>query len=299
MNNVAAVVVTYNRIQMLKENLEALQKQSYPCDVLVVDNHSVDETQEYMNAYIQNHPNMQYIRLSENTGGAGGFNRGFREAALKGYDYVWVMDDDCIPNVDALETLMDADKQLKGEYGYLSSVVLWTDGKECKMNRQKVKKAYYEYAHLLKDSLVQVEQSTFVSLLFPMATIKKVGLPIKEFFIWGDDIEYTRRITVRNRMPSFLVGTSHVTHKMKENTGSSISIDRAERISRYSYAFRNENYLYRQEGLKGVCYYTAKCGLNALRIIKNAPDHKSKRLSVLLKAMLKGLLFNPNVEYLP
>ena len=49
----------------------------------------------------------------------------------------------------------------------------------------------------MKYGLVQAEQATFVSLLLRAATVQKVGLPIKEFFIWGDDIEYTRRIARR------------------------------------------------------------------------------------------------------
>ena len=234
--------------------------------------------------------------MEENTGGAGGFHYGMKWAAIHNYKYAWVMDDDCIPEADALERLLQADNLLEGKYGYLSSVVLWQDGTECKMNRQKIKKSYYENIHLLKHSIVQVEQSTFVSLLIPMETIKKVGLPIKEFFIWGDDIEYTRRITVRNNMPSYMVGNSIVLHAMKENTGSNIATDASDRIDRYRFAYRNENYLYRQEGIKGFCYYLAKCALHIWRVCTMAENHKLKRCSVIVRTMVRGLWFNPKIE---
>ena len=298
LNNVVAVVVTYNRIEMLKKCISAIENQTYSCDILIVNNASTDNTEEWIVSYSKSKDNIIYYNTGENIGGAGGFNYGMRKAVEAGYDYVWVMDDDCIPNTDALEKLMNADKILGGpeNYGYLSSVVLWTDGTECKMNRQKIRKAYYENVHYLKDSIIQVEQSTFVSLLFSAQTIKKVGLPIKDFFIWGDDIEYTRRITVRNSMNSFMVGNSKVVHAMKENTGSSIATDVPERINRYRYAFRNEGYLYRQEGIKGIAYYIAKCGLNFCRIIFKAKDHKLKRCRVLIGSMIKGLFFNPKIE---
>ena len=298
LNNVVAVVVTYNRIEMLKKCISAIENQTYSCDILIVNNASTDNTEEWIVSYSKSKDNIIYYNTGENIGGAGGFNYGMRKAVEAVYDYVWVMDDDCIPNTDALEKLMNADKILGGpeNYGYLSSVVLWTDGTECKMNRQKIRKAYYENVHFLKDSIIQVEQSTFVSLLFPAQTIKKVGLPIKDFFIWGDDIEYTRRITVRNSMNSFMVGSSQVVHAMKENTGSSIATDVPERINRYRYAFRNEGYLYRQEGIKGIAYYIAKCGLNFCRIIFKAKDHKLKRCRVLIGSMIKGLFFNPKIE---
>lgn len=266
------------------------------CDVLIVDNASTDNTQEWIRTTYDENPQVFYVHMEENTGGAGGFHYGMKWAAIHNYKYVWVMDDDCIPEANALEKLLQADSILEGKYGYLSSVVLWKDGTESKMNRQKIKKNYYENVHLLKDSIIQVEQSTFVSLLIPVETIKKVGLPIKEFFIWGDDIEYTRRITVRNGLASYMVGNSIVIHAMKENTGSNIATDVPERIDRYRYAFRNENYLYRQEGIKGFGYYLAKCVLHIWRVCTKAENYKLKRCGVIVGAMVRGLWFNPKAE---
>lgn len=299
MNNITTVVVTYNRFQMLKKCISSILSQTYATDILIIDNASTDETSQWAQEYSQGNSQIKYYNTGANLGGAGGFNYGLKVAYELGYEYIWVMDDDCIPCQDSLERLMAADKILNGpnNYGYLSSSVLWTDGTECKMNRQKIKKNYYENVHLLKDSIVQVEQSTFVSLMFPRETIKKVGLPIKDFFIWGDDIEFTRRITVRNNMSSYMVGNSQVIHAMKENTGSNIATDVPERIDRYNYAFRNENYLYRREGVKGFFYYVAKCGLNLIRVICKAKNHRIKRCAVIIKNMVKGLFFNPKVEY--
>ncbi len=296
MNKVAAVVVTYNRIELLKQCVEALLKQKYPCDILLVNNNSTDGTEEWAISYSQNHENIKYNNTGANLGGAGGFNYGMRWAVETGYEFIWVMDDDCIPYEDTLEELMNADQILEGNYGWLSSVVLWKDGKECKMNRQKLKKSFYDYMELVQYGLVQAEQATFVSLFLNVTTVKRVGLPIKEFFIWGDDIEYTRRIAVRYKIPSFLVGKSKVVHAMNANSGSSIAVDDKERISRYKFAFRNENYLYRKEGWKGVLYYIAKCGLNIVRVILYSKDYKLKRCYVILNCMSLGLLFNPKVE---
>lgn len=267
MNKVSAVVVTYNRIELLKECLEALEKQNYPCDILVVDNASTDGTEEYIHAIKNKYTNLYYKNTGANIGGAGGFNFGMCWAVEAGYEYVWVMDDDCLPYDDALQKLIEADGMLNGNYGWLASAVLWKDGHECKMNRVKLKKSFYEYLEYMQYGIVQAEQATFVSLLLKAKTIREAGLPIKEFFIWGDDIEYTRRISVRMKLPCFIAGKSKVVHAMKENTGSSIATDIPERIDRYKYAFRNEGYLYRQEGWKGIGYYFAKCGWNLLKIV--------------------------------
>lgn len=297
--SVVAVIVTHNRCAMLQRCLSHLEAQTYPCDILVIDNASEDETDAWLTEYQKKNSQMRRKRLETNTGGAGGFNRGILEGVQAGYSHVWLMDDDCLPAPDALEKLMDADRLLGGaeQYGFLSSAVLWTDGRECKMNRQKIKKSYYERVEMLKHGMIQVEQATFVSLLIPARTVLEVGLPIKEFFIWGDDIEYTRRIAVRHGRPCYMAGQSQVVHAMQLNGGSSIATDGLDRIARYNYAFRNENYLYRQEGLRGFAYYTAKCGLNLLRVLRFAENHRLRRCTIIAKQYIFGLFFNPKIEY--
>lgn len=298
MNRIAVIVVTYNRLDMLKKCISSLLNQSCRCDIIIIDNASTDDTEEYGKNIVNRYNNVKYYNTGNNLGGAGGFNYGMRTAVEAGYEYVWIMDDDCLPYEDALSELMAADEKLSGKYGWLSSIALWSNGHECKMNRQKLKKSFYDYMEFIQYGLVQAEQATFVSLFLKNDVIRKVGLPIKDFFIWGDDIEYTRRISVRYNMPCFVVGKSKVHHVMKSNTGSSIAIDGSDRIERYRYAFRNENYLYRKEGIKGIAYYIAKCGINILRILKNAPNRKLYRCSIILDCMIKGIFFNPEVEYI-
>ena len=286
-NSVAAVVVTYNRLDLLKQCVKALRGQTVPCDILIVNNASTDGTEEWLTAQT----NLLSRNTGSNLGGAGGFNYGIRWAAEAGYDDVWIMDDDTLPKPDALERLLEADRFLKGDYGWLSSVALWIDGSECKMNRQKLKKSRSP-----NPQLIPAVQATFVSLFLPLERVYSFGLPIKDFFLWGDDIEFTRRIAVRGGKRSYVVQTSQVIHAMKNNNGSNIATDKEERLSRYQYAFRNENYLYRKEGVGGFIYYTAKCLFNMLKTLILAEDHRFKRLSVILRAYFSGFSFEPQVE---
>lgn len=301
MNRIAAVVVTYNRLELLRQCVAALLAQrDAVCDILLVDNASTDGTAAWAEQFAAQHPAFQYRNTGANIGGAGGFNFGMRWAAEAGYEYVWIMDDDCLPRPDALAKLLEADALLGGpeQYGFLSSTVLWTDGSECKMNRQKLQTGVQLPQALSAQGLQPVAQATFVSLLFPAQVIRAAGLPIKEFFIWGDDVEYTRRLAVRMGLPCYWVGQSQVIHAMAQNSGSSIAADAPGRIDRYRYAYRNEAYLYRQEGVRGVCYYLAKCALNAARIVFTAKGQRLRRLRVLTGSMIKGFSFSPAVETL-
>lgn len=296
-NRTAAVVVTYNRLAMLKKCLQSLLAQTAPCDILIVDNASTDGTGEWVLEQAEEEKKLHYRNTGANLGGAGGFQLGMRWAVQSGYEFIWVMDDDCFPKDDALEQLLAADGLLKGKYGWLSSVALWTDGHSCKMNHPKLKKNFYEYIEFMKEGIIAAEQATFVSLFLKTETVCQAGLPIAEFFIWGDDVEFTRRIAVRQKMPCFVVGKSQVVHAMKENVGTNLATDRPERIDRYRYAFRNEAYFYRKEGIRGIVYFCARAGVNFLRILIKAPDHKGKRAWVLISSAVRGCFFHPRAEF--
>ena len=295
MKQIAAIVVTYNRKELLTRSIESiLAQKDIECDILIIDNASTDGTRDYILPYIRD-GKIQYYNTGKNIGGAGGFHYGMKQAMKTGYKYLWIMDDDTIPEKDALKELMSADRVLDGKYGFLSSAVLWKNGQFCKMNRQKITKNVYEKVHLLKESLLPVYQATFVSLLFRRETVAVCGLPIKEFFIWGDDVEYTHRLS--RGKDCYLVGKSQVVHYTANNVGSSIAEDDSSRIDRYRYAYRNENYIARREGIKGILYYFAKCCLNLGRILVKAKDHRLKRCWIILSQMLVGLFFNPVIEY--
>ena len=132
MNKVCAVVVTFNRKKLLSKCINSIKTQTYPCDVLVINNNSSDNTTEYL---IENKIN--HVNLKKNLGGAGGFNVGIKTAIEKGYEYVWVMDDDCIPKDDSLEKLINAKKLINDDFGFLSSKVIWKDGNLHNMNKSK------------------------------------------------------------------------------------------------------------------------------------------------------------------
>ena len=293
-NEITAIVVTYNRCEMLDKCLDAIRKQDTKCDTIVIDNASTDETPSVIEKFLGE--GMHYVRLESNCGGAGGFCRGLKESYSLGYKYFWLMDDDTIPEVDALSQLISADALLNHEYGFLSSAAIWTDGSMCRMNLQSFKKNHCDNVLLLSHGIIEIKKATFVSFFVKREMIEKVGLPIKEFFIWADDVEFSRRITIRFGIPSYLVAGSKVVHAMKDNKGSSLADASEDRISRYRYAYRNENYLYRKEGLKGWGIYTARCLLHIGRIISRSKGHKLYKIWIILSEYFKGLLFNPKIE---
>lgn len=291
---VAAVIVTYNRIDLLLECIEALREQTYNAlmDILVIDNASTDDTADKMGIFSELGI-VRYFNTGENLGGAGGFNYGFRKAVELDYDYVWVMDDDCIPTKNALEELICVSEALGGEYGFLSSKAIWTDGSPCRMNVQKT--SFWRKAPQYLELPTPIEMASFVSLFVKRDTIVKYGLPYKEFFIWGDDLEFTYRIS--RDLPCYFVPASIVIHKTTHNYGSDISCDTPDRIPRYRKAYRNEMVLFRGSGFSSRVYQCMRLAKHSLKALSSKNGNNGQRIGAIVCGTIDGLRFRPQIEF--
>lgn len=188
MVNISAVVVTYNRKELLKENLQSLLNQTHKLDkIYIVDNASTDGTFEYIKE-ITEYENVEYIKLPDNVGGSGGFYAGIKKAYDDGMDYIWGMDDDAIPKLDALENLVKYESKCK-------EACLWSN-----CNRDD-----------FNGDIKEVSNWMFVGFFLPRDIISKVGMPRGDFFIYHDDSEYAYRI-VKSGYKIFKVKNSVINH---------------------------------------------------------------------------------------
>ncbi len=308
--DILAVVVTCNRKELLKECVDALLQCRRDCDIMVIDNASTDGTDSFMRDWLKNnrHCNVKnqnsnlsagyirYVRLKENTGGAGGFSKGIREGIRRKYKYIWIMDDDTIVNKTTLDELKNAVDKTKGDFGYLSSDAVWTDGKPCRMNIQHYDGSRFNAAYkLLGDGIIPIKSATFVSLFINSEAVLSCGLPYKEYFIWGDDKEYTLRLS--GEYACYRVKNSKVLHKMKNNNGSDIIRDDIARIDRYRYAYRNDFRTACICGAGSVFNYMVVFLRTIIRILQSDSPYKIKRIRIMLNGMLEGMFFKPQKEF--
>lgn len=99
---IAALIVTHNRIGLLKEAVQAVRAQSVQAGkIIVLNNGSTDGTREWLDAQTDLH-----VIHQANLGCSDGFATGFREACRMNADWIWAMDDDTIPAPDALAVLL-------------------------------------------------------------------------------------------------------------------------------------------------------------------------------------------------
>lgn len=251
-----AVVVTYNRKELLVECIEAILNQIYKVDkVFLIDNASTDGTyDELKNRGILDSKIIIYKRLEENIGGAGGFYEGIKEARKDNADWIWIMDDDTIPKEDCLKNFIDALSIINGKVSFLASAVYGIDN-ECmnttEISEFKGKNGIFQWHEYIKDGIVGIDVATFVSILINGDATKKIGLPYKDYFIWGDDSEYTLRLT-RKYGRAYLVGKSIAIHK---RTGSkSLSIFEETNMNRIKFYY----YMVRNNYINTKTYYSKK-----------------------------------------
>lgn len=293
---VGIVVVTYNRLELLKKNIQSLREQSYrEFKIIVINNGSTDGTDQWLLA--QN----DIITITQkNLGGAGGFFTGLKYVAENNFEYCWLMDDDVICSSNALNELINAANFLnkQQQWGFICSSVF--DKNQLPANTPEIDmktiNAYPKWNEYLEHSLIKIKNATFVSVLIPSNNIKKYGLPIKEFFIWGDDTEYTSRLSKVH--PCYLVGKSIVTHYREMSKGLSfLDETNTNRINLYFYMFRNQLYIgrkgYWEKSLPTFRYFASK----TILFLKAISKFKWNHAKIIIQAMIKAITFNPKIKF--
>jgi len=262
---VVAVVVTWNRCEALRRCLAAIDEQSRPPDsVLVVDNASTDGTAAMVRALETRVP-VTLLEMDHNTGGAGGFHAGLREAVDDGADLVWLMDDDGYPPPDLLARLLPHAERL----GFLGPAVV-VDGDPERLcfpvRRPGTSRVLYRMSDLKAaagDGVLPDVVIPFNGVLVSRALVQRIGLPRQEFFIWGDDVEYLWRA----RRAGAAVGTvvdAHFLHPATDDLGTPMMFGRStynhspSDLKHYCLVRNNVTNLREYVGLHGVAVFLAK-----------------------------------------
>lgn len=183
-DRVACVVVTYRRVESLRRTLDAVEAQTRPPDaVYVIDNESPSRTESMLR---QNFDQIFYDSLEENLGVGAGLARGIDLALDDGAQYVWMLDDDSIPDPNTLEhslTFMRCDAQV-GLVGYAGGALRfglprWFRGRHFSASDDE----------LFWADFVELDGS-----LISSAAVRAAGLPRSDFFMMMEGLEYSNRV---------------------------------------------------------------------------------------------------------
>jgi rhamnopyranosyl-N-acetylglucosaminyl-diphospho-decaprenol beta-1,3/1,4-galactofuranosyltransferase len=260
---VAAVVVTWNRCELLAETLDALRSQRrLPDSVIVVDNASDDGTAEVL----AQQTDLDVVTLPANLGGAGGFSAGLRRAVGEhAADVVWLMDDDGVPAAGCLEAL----EPHMLTHDFVGPAVLAKDDPDrlCFPIRLPGTATVVHDMTALRgaatDAVLEEVVIPFNGVLLTRELVERIGLPREEFFIWGDDVEYLWRARRAGARVATVVD-AHLLHPATDDLGSAMAWGRTtynhtpSDLKHYCMCRNNVVNLREYVGILGVLAFVAK-----------------------------------------
>lgn len=203
--DIGIIIVTYNRLADLKITLDAYEKQTYhPSYVMVIDNHSTDGTDEFLRAWRETPSAAAHkvVTMEENTGGSGGFERGMREALQTDCEWIFVADDDAVPDAQMLEKLVTFAESHPEEMRDVAALCTSVNNHgrregihRCRLSRsilgyweKYVPESEYDKEYFALDFY------SFVGTMIRRGALEKAGVARGDFFIYNDDYEHAVRV---------------------------------------------------------------------------------------------------------
>ena len=189
---IIAVVVTYNRLELLKRNIRCLRMNKPLTSIVVVNNDSTDGTLQWLDTQSDLH-----VITQKNLGGSGGFYVGMKYAFNNNADYVWCMDDDVYPQSNCLEQLLLA--ATNSSIGILAprriigNKIYTNDFQKYNLTNPFVGLRGKKLKNQIINYTTDIVGTAFEGPLISRNVIRSVGLPNKDFFIFCDDTDYCLR----------------------------------------------------------------------------------------------------------
>lgn len=299
-----AVIVTYNRKELLGQNIEMLLKQTMTVDsIIIVDNCSSDGTYEYLKNCGWTTEPFLYLKTETNIGGAGGFYTGVKAAYEAGADWIVLMDDDGrMADEHTMEILYRATRKLYDENRGERKLFVNALVQKGELLSFKIDHMYtvVEAMMAAKNGLIEGAANPFNGTLISRELVSDIGYPKKEFFIKGDEVDYKQRALDAGAYVGTVTEAKYI-HPRPETVEKTVLGVKVpffvEAPWKEYYAARNFTYMYKlQEWYKGILFELIFVKLLAVISLK---CKKMETIKMLFKGVYDGWKGNLGVKVKP
>ena len=191
-DRVVAVIVTKDRVSLLRDSLACVAAQSHPVWRIVVVDNGADPKVEKLLDELAGERGV-YLPSRTNLGGAGGFAYGFLHALALGAEAIWCADDDGTPADErTLEALLDQAER-RGLHEVSPVVCSREHPEKLAFPLRQGLTWRRERAELTGEFLPGIA-SLFNGAVFSARALEVLGVPDYRLFIRGDEVEYHRRL---------------------------------------------------------------------------------------------------------
>lgn len=197
--DVVAAIVAYNNPLELECILNSIRNQSYKVKSVVIVDNSNEETAPKNYSLLQKFDDTKssflYKRLTKNVGSAGGYALAMKLGHELGCDFVWLNDQDGIPNDNCLEELIGAYYEKKEPAVYAPKIIDIKDGYELRSFRAMINRYGNMVPRNDNDKNIQmIDLSGTTGILVHDDIIERIGVYNDiAFFVGGEDLEYSLR----------------------------------------------------------------------------------------------------------
>lgn len=222
-NNIALVLVTYNRSVLLEEMFDSILELTFkPDHVFIIDNNSSDNTSFVSSEFINNNASemhISYHNTGANLGGAGGFEYGSKLAFEAGYEWIWLADDDITLDKDCLTELMkhkesaDILQPMRMNIDGTCAEISGIDYEINNLFRLNPKKKRIVDIYETEWNIWPLKTIPFEGPLINRKVFSKIGFPDTRFFIFYDDLDFAIRAE-KNGFKIVCVKSARLTRKI-------------------------------------------------------------------------------------
>lgn len=291
------VVVTYNRKKLLLEAVDAILNQTLkPYKVIIYDNHSDDGSREAVDEayHLSDNLSIDYIYSDENLGGSAGYYNGLKAAMKYDFDWVALSDDDAIYDVHYFERIIKFSHEYPDCQAFTGTVRIGSSDGEIQYVHRKhlANKKTLEHRYSndtdYSQEYFKYDVATFVGLVIKKELVTQIGLPIKDFFIWNDDMEYSLRIKKYSDIIN--LNSALVVHK------TNLTATTVKPSWKEYYGFRNYIVILNQYGPNKVlnsCYPLLRLARITMGTFKSKyKGYRSYRLKLYIRGYIDGMRRN-------
>ena len=248
----AAVIVTHQRVELLRASLEQVVNQTHPVQwVIVVDNGAEDQVRDLLEELAGDRA--VYLPSRTNLGGAGGFAYGFLHALALGADAIWCADDDGRP----------ADEHVLGELyrvaeahalHEVSPIVANINDPEALAFPLRQGTVWHRRVDELTGDFLPQYASLFNGALISARAMERIGVPDYRLFIRGDEVEYHRRLAQSGLKYGTALTTSYLhpdgSSEFHPIMGGRAHAQWPDNPTKRYFTYRNRGYIINQRGMK-------------------------------------------------
>ncbi|MEM9775015.1 MAG: glycosyltransferase family 2 protein [Chloroflexota bacterium] len=228
-HKVAVLIVAWNQIETTLECLKTVYSQSFEdYEVVLVDNGSDEGFQEEIK---KGFPQITCLSSEKNLGFAGGNNIGLKYAIAQGFEYILLLNNDTLLDVNCLKNLVAAKEKLSLSVGGVTAKIYYAQEKTRIWSvGSNFRPWLFEVADNGKDSIDngqwsvarQVDFAPFCGILFDVSVFEHIGLLDDRYFLYYEDMDYCQRLKAHGKQ-LYYVPNAIIWHAVSRTSGGNQS----------------------------------------------------------------------------